>query len=247
MAGMGTRRKIAAAIWTVVVIIASTVVTMIWPQIDLGIGIAILVLCAVAMVIAGFLVLPEITTFFHGRKGWKRMIGPYLLIVSGVGLTVGGSVWLFFVRNPPAVVWRFDAPVTLFMYGRTLGYPVQINAVQIHGTNNMDRPLSNAEAQLVFDTTGQQVRMQINPHGLRPPNPDASLIPPEADFDITYGVPSKTEPGKHGITSYQFLAEYGGFTFTFKHDGTTFSRHFDLSYIEKQIAFIDDQTKEQAR
>jgi uncharacterized membrane protein YidH (DUF202 family) len=149
-----------------------------------------------------------------------------------------------FVKNVagPPIEWRFDKPVTIFWYARRPGEAVRIGAIVINATNKSDFALKNVSAIITADMkTAQVFTMRVNPHGtIMEPTESAKLIPPRAKFDLTLSI---------GLSAEDFLNQYGTihFDFSYEQNGSTssFGEQFSFSYIEDQIAFIEDKTKEQ--
>ena len=120
-----------------------------------------------------------------------------------------------------------------------------IDAIMIHGTNKTDKPLKNVRALIVPDMMDQRMEMRVNPHGtILAPEDSAKLIPPRASFDLTVAIPSRSDRPQ-GLPAEQFLADYGGLRFIFEYDnGASFGQELSLSYMEDQIAFIEERNKE---
>jgi hypothetical protein len=188
------------------------------------------------------------------------------IVSAGVLIAViGAVVWFLETRNPaapalqsaanpfakniagPPIEWRFDKPVTIFWYARKPGEAVRIEAIVIHATNKSDFALKNVSALITADMkTAQVFTMRVNPHGtIMEPKESAKLIPPRASFDLTLGI----EPNV--LSADEFLQQYGTlhFTFSYEENGakTSFTEPFSFSYLEDQIAYIEQQTREQSR
>jgi hypothetical protein len=151
-----------------------------------------------------------------------------------------------FVKNTagPPIEWRFDKPVTIFMYSRKPGDAVRVDAVWIHATNNGDYALKSVKAGIRSDLKSELTPMRVNPHGIvMPPDKSAAVIPAKTDFDLTLEV----EGGP--LTAEQFMREYGTLYFVFEYErngrAESYSQQFPLSYIEDQVSFIEEKTKDQ--
>jgi hypothetical protein len=146
------------------------------------------------------------------------------------------------VAGPP-IEWRFDKPATIFMYSRKPGDAVRIEAIVINGTNTSDFALKDVSALLTADMKSSQLfTMRVNPHGVYlEPDKSAGVIPPRAKFDLTMSV----DP--YGMTAEDFLKQYGSlrFSFSYQNNGmpVKFNEQFLYSYLEDQIAFIEEKTR----
>jgi hypothetical protein len=90
-----------------------------------------------------------------------------------------------------------------------------------------------------------QGQVRVNPHGtILDPKESAKLIPPRASFDLMMGIES------NGLSANEFLQQYGTlhFTFSYEENGVkaSFNETFPFSYLEDQIALIEQQTREQS-
>jgi hypothetical protein len=199
----------------------------------------------------------------------RKLLAPILAsLLSGAAL-LGSLIWLYrvYTQSPqisggsetqnhsvrnvagPPIEWRFDKPVTVFLYSRSPGESVHTDAIQIHATNKTDLPLKQVSAFILPDMKDEKMKMRVNPHGVvLSPDQSATIIPPRADFDLLVSIPGRLPAsGKQGLTATEFLAEYGGFKFEFNYDRVTFGQNFPLKYIEDQINFIEERTRDQAR
>jgi hypothetical protein len=194
----------------------------------------------------------------------RRRVALWLGLVLGIGLAAVCGVTLLlsgmktatdmttnpFVKNVagPPIEWRFDKPVTILFYSRKQGEGVWIEALQVFGTNKTDRPFKRVRATIVPDMTERKLEMRVNPHGtFLAPSESATLIPPRADFDLMLTIPAKSGD-RQGLPAEQFIAEYGGLKFIFEYDdGQSFTTEFPLTYLEDQISFVEEKTKEQRR
>jgi hypothetical protein len=185
----------------------------------------------------------------------ESKLGPTIVVVGLAVVAIGLSVWFVesrtlkkaasptnqFVKNVagPPIEWRFDKPATLFWYSRKPGEAVRIEAIVINATNKSDFALKNVSATITADMQEQKLAMRVNPHGTYiKPEKSATLIPPRASFDITLPI---------GLSAEDFLAQYGALKFSlqFEENGSKAGYHeqFSLSYIEDQIAFIEEKTR----
>jgi hypothetical protein len=145
------------------------------------------------------------------------------------------------VAGPP-IEWRFDKPVTIFWYSRKPGEAVRIESIVINATNKSDFALKNVSATIVADMQEQKHAMRVNPHGTYiKPEESATLIPPRASFDLMLPI------GTSGLSAEDFLTQYGTLklSFQFEENGNKigYYEQFSLSYIEDQIAYIEEKTR----
>jgi hypothetical protein len=154
-----------------------------------------------------------------------------------------------FIKNiaGPPIEWRFDKPATIIWATRKPGEGVRVEAIVINGTNKSDFALKNVSAILTADLkTAQVFTMRVNPHGIiLDPKESAKLIPPRVSFDLMLAI----EPNL--LSADEFLQQYGTLHFTFSYEengeSVSFREQFSLSYLEDQIAFLEQQTREQSR
>lgn len=151
-----------------------------------------------------------------------------------------------FVKNTagPPVEWRFDKPATIFFYSRKPGEAVLIEAIVINGTNKSGYALKGVKATIVADMQDHTFEMRVNPHGTYiKPDESATLIPPGASFDLMLGI------GTKGLSAEDFLNQYSALKFTFEYtengSAASYAETFSRSYIEDQIAFLEEKTKAQ--
>jgi tRNA splicing ligase len=117
------------------------------------------------------------------------------------------------------------------------------SAPMIHGTNTSDFALKEVSAIMSADMKSSQwFTMRVNPHGVYlQPDKSASVIPPRTAFDLVMSVDT------YGMTAEDFLKQYGSlhFNFSYKNNGLPgqFTQEFIYSYLEDQIAFIEQKTR----
>jgi hypothetical protein len=187
-----------------------------------------------------------------------RKLEPYHLIVAGLLIAFGGAVWMYYQRAPQVPQIQHTpqtaatppsakvAPVKLLPDdgGPITWYPgqyvfgasgddkgIRIQSFQAAGQNNSDEFIAPLSGFVRSEITGNSFPLQVNDNGTLVSS-EGYGIPAKHQFNI--GVRIVANDGG-GITSSEFLRDFGRLTFVFKYGNHTYNRRFSPDEIEAEV------------
>jgi hypothetical protein len=135
-------------------------------------------------------------------------------------------------NNSPRLLPDDDGPIKWYPGGYLLGAvggdPMLITTLQFTGQNTSDEFVEPIGGFVRSEITGKQLPILVNDAG--------NLASPDG-----YGIPAKHQfmlgvrLSDSGITSTQFLKEFGRITFNFEYGKRTYTKHFTADEIEAEV------------
>ena len=115
------------------------------------------------------------------------------------------------------------------------GQDVWVTGFQVHGRNNLDRPILHVSGVWRSDVTNEELPVCFSVNGQRVRPEDTNGIPRHAEFDICSTLIPASDPPREGMSATKFLTAYASVTLDMTYDGKKFVHHFTNSVIWKQI------------
>jgi len=135
-------------------------------------------------------------------------------------------------RHLPDITWDLHHVIGMSGGG---GQDVWVNGFQLHGKNNLDRPILHMSGVWRSDVTNEELPVVFDVDNKFVKPEDTNGIPRNADFNI-YSTPiPASDPPREGISATRFLRDYASVTLDLTYDGKKFVHHFTNDEIWRQI------------